>query len=174
MWQWLICLQSFVIGVLAMVIATFSTGIDSKCFQVWSTVWKTYSWSRIVPLKCKSDSDIMCSSRRTRRSPRMMFHMVMASSISFSPQEQCTLQCYWLAGILITPWKSIYFPLPCLVSLHSICVYVQNDFISICLLDSQHVILPCTGGQLMWAGLALGSELSMSGSLSVCIVSRSV
>lgn len=129
MWQWLICLQSFVIGVLAMVIATFSTGIDSKCFQVCSTVWKTYSWSCIVPLKCKSDSDRRCSSRRTRRSPRMMFHMVMASSISFSPQEQCTLQCYWLAGILITPWKSIF---PCHACFHSVCVYVQNDFISIC------------------------------------------
>lgn len=30
----LLYLQSFVIAVIAMVIATFSTGIDSKCFQV--------------------------------------------------------------------------------------------------------------------------------------------
>lgn len=52
MWQWLICWQSFVIAVLAMVIATFSTGIDSKCFQVCSTAWITSNWSFIAPLKC--------------------------------------------------------------------------------------------------------------------------
>jgi hypothetical protein len=28
------CWQSFVVAILAIVIATFSTGIDSKCFQV--------------------------------------------------------------------------------------------------------------------------------------------
>jgi len=28
------CWQSFVVAILALVVATFSTGIDSKCFQV--------------------------------------------------------------------------------------------------------------------------------------------
>lgn len=62
--------------------------------------------------------------------------------------------------------------MPGLFNFHSICVSVQNEFISISWILNK--LLPRTGGQLMWAGLALGSELSMSGSLSVCIVSRSV
>jgi len=33
------CRQSFVVAVLAIVIATFSTGIDSKCFQVNYKLW---------------------------------------------------------------------------------------------------------------------------------------
>lgn len=34
-----------------------------------------------------------CSSGRVSHRQKMMFHMVMASSISFSQLEQCTLQC---------------------------------------------------------------------------------
>lgn len=63
-----------------------------------------------------------------------------------------------------------YFPLPFLVSFY-LCLSKMTSFLFV---GFSTLLLPCTGGQLMWAGLALGSELSMSGSLSVCIVSRSV
>lgn len=69
-----------------------------------------------------------------------------------------------------------YFPLPCLVYLAFILFVSMSKMTSfLCLgFSSLNKSLPCTGGQLMWGGLALGSELWMSGSLSVCIVSTSV
>lgn len=58
-----------------------------------------------------------------RQNLRMMFHTVMASSISFLPQEQCTLQCCWLVGILINLWKSIF---SCLVTSLLIYIFVNK------------------------------------------------
>lgn len=102
--------QSFVVALLAMVIATFSTGIDSKCFQVCPAIHMLFE-SFIIKIS-KNMSDNNCSSGRTSHRPKMMFPMVMVSFILFLPLEPCTLQCCWLGGILITPLKSTSFNNP--------------------------------------------------------------
>lgn len=100
----LIWRQSFIIAVIAMVIATFSTGIDSKSFQVHPLL------SKILLLNSSTKKDLsdnyMCSSGRMKPRLKMMFHMVMASSTLCLQLEPCTLQCCWLVGILTILWGS--------------------------------------------------------------------
>lgn len=75
-----------------MVIATFSTGIDSQCFQVCSA-----GFINVYLLPCFSMrmlSDNSCSSVKRKPVLKMQYHMVIVSSISFLPPELCTLQCY--------------------------------------------------------------------------------
>lgn len=95
--------QSFVIAVLAIVIATFSTGIDSQCFQVLLInifrIWLNSSVREISNIKS-------CSLGKMRKRQKMMYHMVLASSILFLPQEPCILLCFSLVGTVIIPWKS--------------------------------------------------------------------
>lgn len=45
--------QSFVVAVVAMVIATFSTGIDSQCFQVCSALSKYFIYFLILSFRPK-------------------------------------------------------------------------------------------------------------------------
>ncbi|CAH8378544.1 unnamed protein product [Eruca vesicaria subsp. sativa] len=67
--------QSFVVALLAIVIATFSTGVDSQCFQFRKDE--------------NQEEDAIPYGYG-------FFHFVFAT-------EQCTLQCYLLVGTFIIP-----------------------------------------------------------------------
>lgn len=83
--------QSFVVALLTIVIATFSTGIDSQCFQV--CIFRSPSLMIVEIRKPLCEWNIVGSAGSQMRKKMMTYHMVMGSSISFLPLELCTLLC---------------------------------------------------------------------------------
>lgn len=102
--MWTSCFQSFVVALLTIVIATFSTGIDSQCFQVCFS-----NCIEVTPINCQSLQQIPPCCRWGRRvhQPKMQCLMLTGSSTLFSLPEQCTSRCCSSDGTLITSLRSM-------------------------------------------------------------------
>ena len=104
--------QSFVIAVIVIVAATFSTGIDSKCLQVRALdshlSWRlNQSYLKVWALKrmARTNKQTRSSSRRRGSRRRTTSPTASASSTWCSPWAPCTSPWSSSAGTRATPWR---------------------------------------------------------------------